>query len=485
MKRREFIFRYGGGALALPLAAGSALPAETRDVSLQNFKNISEGSLRIEDGLALLKNHEKGNVRPVVREEFLDNPGAVFIIEGGIVTGRDSDGSYKPCPDQMERLGRRVGDLVFRKGRETGGRTFIKPNMVSGFRGENSLEICHGGMVHPFFTVGLVDALRDIGATNIAAGARGGMTNEQFRQSGCKDLFDAHGLPLIEANVQPFENYRRSELLWHNNPNGMVNRRFCTYKPAFIDGTAFINIAHAHTHKVGHTTLTMKNIQGVMPRGYGHICDSWATMDIWRREFREDFNPDYRSAIEKSYMKHGEMRYKYWDDGGFYESYIAAGGYDAFMKAHHDYEKSRGDDRKKALEHLYDVADSRLFWAEQWAQRMTDVIEVLPTPCVNMVEGVFGRGHDSGIVLTNFVAAGRSMTAVDSVASWLMGHDPREVPYLRIAGERGLGNNDIAKIPIYMLDGNGPRPVKDYRTLKRHSLGIYNYGMKEPGPRFY
>ena len=206
-------------------------------------------------------------------------------------------------------------------------------------------------------------------------------------------------------------------------------RRFPTYRPAYDHGTTFINIAHAHTHPLGFTTLTIKNLQGIMPRGYGHICDDWVNLDKWRRKFMKDFNPDFRTAVEQSYVKHGDMGYKYWDEGGFYRSYKSAGGYDAFLKNH-------------------EVADQKLFWHEQWAQRMLDAVEVMPKPYVNIVEGVFGQG-DNGIFHSDFIAVGRNVTAVDAVSTWLMGHDPREMPYLRIAKERGLGENDIEKIPIY------------------------------------
>ena len=46
-----------------------------------------------------------------------------------------------------------------------------------------------------------------------------------------------------------------------------------------------------------------------------------------------------------------------------------------------------------------------------------DTIEAIPSPYVNMVEGVFARGDDCGVMHTDFVTVGRSMTAVDSVTS--------------------------------------------------------------------
>ena len=183
----------------------------------------------------------------------------------------------------------------------------------------------------------------------------------------------------------------------------------------------------------------------------------------------KDFNRDYRIAIEKSYVKHAQMGYKYWDEGGLYKAYKAAGGYEEYLKNP-------------------DIADSRILWAELWAQRMMDNIEVLPKPYVSIVEGVFGRGDNGNsynrIKHSNFLTVGRSMVAVDSVTSWLMGHNPREIPYLRIANERGLGENDIEKIPIYMLSEKGVEKLKDYRLLKRLPLGLYIYGIEDNGLRF-
>ncbi|GAH44209.1 unnamed protein product, partial [marine sediment metagenome] len=358
------------------------------------------------------------------------------------------NGNLKPCSDQIERFGNRVAELVFRKGTEKRGRTYIKPNLVGGLSEKNRVTHCHGGIVHPYFIAGMVDGLHSIGNTNVAIGARGALRHPQIVESGFQDLLDAHNLPLIEAHVQYFRDYKRSELVWHKNPEGMIARGFSTYKPTFEKGTTFINLAHAHVHPFGHTTLTLKNLQGVMPRGYGHTCDAWPTLDIWRRQFMDDFNPYYRTEIEKSYIKHGNMGFKHWDHGGFYKKYVAQGGFEAFKKARLAYEQKRGEERTEALNHIYDITDSRLFLAEQWAQRMMDQVEVFPAPYVSMVEGVFARGHDTGVMHADFLTVGRSMVAVDAVTSWLMGHDPRELPYLKIAKERGLGENDIDAIPI-------------------------------------
>jgi len=484
MKRRTFLTTGATAAIA-----GNPLMrhifAEVRTGEDRRNMDLASTGLSIHDGVKLLKKGEKGNIAPVLREEILDNPGAVFIIYAGVKNERDENGRWKPCPDQMEPFGRRVAELVFRKGSDKGGRTFIHPNMVGGLSKNNPVTNTQGGIVSPYFTVGLVEALRNMSNTNVGIGVRGGLRHPQVVESGLEDLFKEHNLPFIEAHTQHFEDYHRSELLWHKSPEGVVQRRFCTYKPVYEKKTTYINIAHTHTHTVGHTTLTIKNNQGIIPRGYGHTCDDWTSLSMWRRNLMKDFNRDYRPVIEDSWIKHANMGFKHWDIGGYYRSYRDRGGYKAFMDAYKTYEKSKGDDRKKMLENLYEIADYRLFILEIWAQRMMDCIEVLTPPYVSMAEGVFGRGHDCGIVHSDFLTAGRSMIAVDTVTSWLMGHDPRELPYLRIAKERGLGDNDIEKIPIYILDEKGIHRVNDYRTLQRHPMGVHVFGRKDLGARYY
>lgn len=482
MKRRTFLKAAAGTAVTATMGTSPLFTqtAAKRDMTYEPNGALESLGLQIKDALKILKNGEKNNVPPVLREEILDNPKAVFIIYGGIKTERDPKGRWASCPDQMERYGRRVSDLVFRKGADKGGQTLIKPNIVGlSARASDS----SGGNVHPYFIVGMVDRLRDISNSNVAIGDRGALRHPQVISSGFQDLLDAHNLPFIEAHLQYFEDYEMSELMWHENSKGRVARRFPTYRPAFEKKTTFINIAHAHTHAVGHTTLSIKNLMGAMPRGYGHICDAWPTLDVWRRKYMKDFNRDYRTAVEKEFVRHINMGYKHWDHGGYYTAYQAHGGYEAFMKAYKEYDKLTGEERSKALNSLYDIADSWVFASEQWTQRMMDCVQVLPPPYVSMVEGTFARGAGR-IVLADFVTVGRSMVSMDAVTSWLMGHDPRELPYLRIAAERGIGDNNIENIPVYLLDESGIKKA-DYRTLKRDSLGIIINNRSDLGPQYF
>lgn len=494
MKRRTFIATALGAAMTT--RAFPAVFIRGRDVSYEPDQPLESMGLRIEDGVKILQKGRKGNVPPVLREEILDNPNAVFIIKAGIQTPKLEKGGFAPCPDQMERLGNRVSEMVFRKGSDKGGKTIINPNLVGGMSKTSPVDTSFSGIVHPYFVLGLTDGLSSIGNPNRAITARGALRHNHVVESGFQALLDQHKLPLIEAHLQYFKDYKKSEYSWFENPEGHITQKFPIIRPVFEKDTTYINIAHAHVHKVGHTTLTLKNNQGIMPRGYGHICDAWTSLDIYRRDIIKDFNPDFRKSVEKTYVQHANAGYKYWDDGGFYKTYLNMGGYDAFMQALSAYEKERkalakqftgteyAEAMGKAMDKLYDYADSRIFWAEVWAQRMMDINSAIPAPYVSMVEGVFARG-DNGTELLNFVTVGRNMTSVDAVTSWIMGQDPRGLPYLRIANERGLGQNDIERIPLYYLSEKGVEKIADYRTVERGKLGIYNYGLTEEGLRYF
>jgi len=234
MKRRTFLSTAAGIAVTGNVWANILL--KKHDASWEPDEPITSSGLSIRDGVKILKRGEKGNAAPVLQEYILDNPNAVFIIKANVKNEQDEKGTWKPCNGQMERFGRRVVELVFRKGTEKGGRTFIKPNMVGHYKRENP-TLNHGWCVHPYFTAGFVDALRDISNTNLAIGIRGALRHDQMVEMGLVDLFDAHNLPVIEAHVRYFKDYHRSEIEWHKNPEGIVGRRFCTYKPTYQKGT--------------------------------------------------------------------------------------------------------------------------------------------------------------------------------------------------------------------------------------------------------
>lgn len=71
---------------------------------------------------------------------------------------------------------------------------------------------------------------------------------------------------------------------------------------------------------------------------------------------------------------------------------------------------------------------------------------------INVVDGLVGAELDEvygSPVKMNLIIAGRDMVAVDSVATAVMGIDPRNIKYLRLAEERGLGVSNLKEIEVF------------------------------------
>ncbi len=89
--------------------------------------------------------------------------------------------------------------------------------------------------------------------------------------------------------------------------------------------------------------------------------------------------------------------------------------------------------------------------------RLADLAQVVQ-PQLNIVEGVIGRDgtgfHRGRNYALGLVIAGINMVAVDSVASYLIGFDPRELIYLQVAAAAGLGCNDLSRLKFYVAEGN-------------------------------
>ncbi len=121
-----------------------------------------------------------------------------------------------------------------------------------------------------------------------------------------------------------------------------------------------------------------------------------------------------------------------------------------------------------------------------WCQRAMDSATALK-PGINIVEGVIGRdgnGFGDGTdYLVNYIVAGLSMPEVDAVASHIMGQNPLELYYMRIARERGLGENNPGKIAIYRIDELGVAPIQ-LSSLRRVPMGVNLHSSREK-PRLF
>jgi uncharacterized protein (DUF362 family) len=172
----------------------------------------------------------------------------------------------------------------------------------------------------------------------------------------------------------------------------LVFDRLNVSRLAVAPNTILINVPKLKTHNLAITSLSMKNLMGLVNVFDRHYC-----AQAWQ-EFPDAIRQDPRPRSE-------------WFDRSLHER-----------------------------------------WQEGLARRLVDTAQVI-RPTLNVIEGIIGRegtGFQRGHNRTPGLAvAGVNLVAVDSLASYLMGFDPQRLIYLKIAARAGLGENDIEKLRVY------------------------------------
>ncbi len=484
MKRRDFINKSAIGMSSLAAAGlyDLVIPMEAGALG-------TGGGMGIEEGLYLLEKGKAKNIMPEVRPEIRDKPRAVFLIETHVDAKKDKkgyDGYYKEAVPQLHKEGKRIASELFVKGTTKGGSTFIKPNFT--WVPEHRNHRTNGVYSSPDFIVGMVEQLREIGNSNVICGE--GPTNAQnHRHGGAYDGFDSGNVNMIEMGYEKFSHYTKKELNWKKVPDSLIWKQIPYCRPVGDPDNFLINVATLKVHETSITTLTTKNLQGCVPKGYGQFCIPWIDMEAlaYRSgiDFKRHFHKDYYQRIEKQFLKHRAKGFKRWEDNvkqsGSYKRYEELGGWNTFRKLKmnsqefNDFVKETGP----------------LMRQEMWIQRGLDNASVLK-PQMNIIEGIIGLdgtalnnyniGEDH---LCNIVIAGLSTFEVDVVGNYIMGHDPREIWYTRIAKERNLSECDINKIDIYRIRNGEIIPVRNLAEIKRHPLGL-NWALHDdPAQRLF
>ena len=484
MRRRDFINRtvIGAGGLAAAGLYDMVLPFKTNALG-------TSGGLGIEEGLYFLERGKEKNIIPEVRQEIRDNPRAVFLIETHVDAKKDKsgyDGYYKESVPQLQAEGKRVASKLFVKGTTKGGSTFIKPNFT--YVPEHRNHRTNGVYTSPDFIVGVVMHLREIENTNVICG-EGPTDARNHRHGGVYDGLDSGNVNLIEMGYEKFSHYKKNELNWKKAPDSLIWKQIPSCRPVGDTDNFLINIATLKVHETSITTLTTKNLQGCVPIGYGQFCTSWIELEAEANrngiDFKQHFRKDFYQRIEEQFLKHRKEGFKRWEDSvidnGSYKRYEELGGWNTFRKL-----KLNSQEYKEFVREI-----GPLMRQEMWIQRGLDNASVLK-PQLNIIEGIIGldgtalNNHKIGEDhLCNIVIAGLSTIEVDSVGSYIMGHDPCEIWYTRIAKERGLGECDINKIDMYWIRDREIIPVKNIAEIKRHPLGL-NWALQDdPDQRLF
>ena len=482
MQRRDFLKKATLGA------AGMSVVSMYEILDIQNAQAFptSEG-MGIEEGLYYVEQGKAKNTIPKVRSEILNNPRAVFLIETHVDAKKDEAGLFTEAVPQLHAEGKSVAERILVKGDVKGGSTFIKPNFTHVF--PHDYNRTTGVYSSPDFIVGMTEHLRNIGNTNFIAGE--GPTDAKVHRSGeVYKAFDPAGLRMIEAGYKRFEHFDKKELNWKKVKNSPVWKNIPFIRPVGDEDNFMINVSSMKCHFTALTTLTIKNLQGAVPKGYSQFCTSWIDTESRAKiddiEFKRDFHKDYRQQVEALYVKHRNAGFKRWEynveHNGNYPKYLELGGWDKFRKI-----KAGSDEFNEFKKEV-----GPLMRQEMWIHRGLDAANAI-RPDLNIIEGIIAVDgeelHRDAIgehQLVNMVIVGVSPFEVDAVGSWIMGHDPKELWYTRIMKERGLGENDINNIDIYWIRDNGDiEPVKNIAKIKRHPIGLNWARKKDPSQRLF
>ena len=274
------------------------------------------------------------------------------------------------------------------------GTVLLKPNATVLYPPEKRV------ITHPGFVGGLLDALgeRGVDASRlvVADGQSGENEAEGFSWGKCgyRAMVDERNARLEELNND--EDSRIVEVA-----GGQVFECYPIYREV-TDCAYFINAPLAKCHNLGCTTLSIKNLMGIIAKPERHLCAI--------------------QEVDKSFSE--EELYRVTETG-------------------------------------YSLFEDRFY------HKLCDLLVALRSlqiPRISIVDGLVGRDgtafNEGDNYPLGWSVAGVNEVHVDAVATYLMGLDPQETPYLQFARDRGLGGIDIDEIEVVDL-ANGTALAAD------------------------
>jgi len=304
----------------------------------------------------------------------------------------------------------------------------LKPNITSWSWDKAPIESTMGIQTDPNFVEGMILAFEDLSlqpghiyireANYFPAQTDGQWYGNMATRTGVN--FEA---------FSPVSQMSADDIQWVDVPDGVWFRRIPYLWPVNSPGSCLINIAKLKSHSMG-MTLCSKNLQGAIARPYVSHCTAWGTA---------------MSGVDGTHVAP-----------------------DAFstIKANYDQHKAAGIPRWRTLDNDPASGTQGGLWQETHVTRCLDNNSVL-NPFLNIIEGVYGRegpfvsgpqdnnwyGRD---ILTNLVIFGKNSRHVDSIGTYLAGHEPGNFGLFHLARERSLLSYlDPRNIPLYewKLDG--------------------------------
>ena len=263
------------------------------------------------------------------------------------------------------------------------GKVLLKPNATVLFPPEKRV------ITHPGFVGGMIDALVDKGVPRERLLVAEGQSGEQLQNghtwevSGYQDMLAQRRVPLTVLNgveTRPVK-----------VPGGVVYDSYPIAREV-AECSFFFNIPLAKCHNLGCTTLSIKNLMGILTSPVRHLCNI--------QEVDQPF-----------------------------------------------------------AEGIWRLTESGLsLFEDRFYHKLCDLVAALRSlkiPRLCVVDGLVGRDGTAFNEGRNYplgwTLLGENEVHVDSVATYLMGLDPEETPYLKFAAARGLGSNRVEEIEVVDL----------------------------------
>lgn len=260
-------------------------------------------------------------------------------------------------------------------------------------------------ITHPDFLAGLTEAFvaKGVAASRIEVGdgQSGENLDEGFtwKSSGYTDAISASGATLIALNDTPVRDIEVE--------GGVVFERYPVYT-AVTDCAYLVNVPLAKCHNLGCTTLSIKNLMGILGRPERHLCAVQACDEPLGHE---------------ALFRLGDSGYSVFEERFYHK--------------------------------LCDLLVAT---------------RSLPMPRLTVVDGLIGRDGTAFNEGRNWPLGwsivGTNEVHVDTVGTWLMGLEPEATPYLQFAAQRGLGSiriNDIDVVDLATGDRMDSRALQAAR----------------------
>jgi uncharacterized protein (DUF362 family) len=273
-----------------------------------------------------------------------------------------------------------------------GEKAVIKPNVTSG---ERIADPDTGITTHPGFIHGMVEYLQNSGALagkiTIVEDPRDTDDNEPRRWDGTG--YDR----VAQENGVRLHCPTTYTCVKKDVANPLAFQQLNVSRLAVAPNSVVFNVPKLKTHNLAITTLGMKNLMGLVNVFDRHYC-----LQAWE-ELPEEARANPRPRRE-------------WFEEKMHEA-----------------------------------------WQTGLARRLVDTAQVIRSD-LTIIEGVVGRegtgfqrGQNRPLGL---VVAGVNVVAADTAASYIMGFDPQELIYLKLAAQAGLGTNEIGNLRIYTVQEN-------------------------------